>query len=79
MSVPPMEGGSGDPVGSPSPPSLVSANGITLTSISVEHFDTFAKEILARATNDMCEQMNVTIDRAVKRVNESSVLEHEHE
>ena len=55
------------------------ANGVTLTSVSVEHFDAFAKEILARATNDTREQMDVTIDRAAKRANENSVLEHEHE
>ncbi|EGI68432.1 hypothetical protein G5I_02914 [Acromyrmex echinatior] len=79
MSVPPMRGGPGDPGGSLSLPPLVFANGVTLTSVSVEHFDTFAKEILIGATNDMCEQMDVTIDRAAKRANESLVLEREHE
>ena len=69
MSVPSTGGGTGDRGGPSSPPSLVSANGVTLTSVSVEHFDAFAKEILARATNDTREQMDVTIDRAAKRAN----------
>ena len=51
-------------------------NGITLTSVSVEYFDAFVKEIRA---NDTYEQMDVTIDRAAKRANEDSAFEHEHE
>ncbi|EGI67662.1 hypothetical protein G5I_03707 [Acromyrmex echinatior] len=69
----------GDPGGPSSPPSLVSANGVTFTGVSVEHFDAFAKEIFARTTNDSREQMDVTMDRVAKRANENSVLEHEHE
>ena len=78
MSVPPG-GGTGGSRRAPSPPPLVSANGGTLTSVSVEHFDAFAKEIFARATNDSREQMDVTMNRTAKRVNEDSVLEYEHE
>ena len=77
--MPPTGGGTGDPGGPSSPPPLISANGVTLTSVSVVHFDAFAKEIFARATNDSREQMDVTIDRAAKRANEDSAFEHEHE
>ncbi|EGI58767.1 hypothetical protein G5I_13093 [Acromyrmex echinatior] len=69
----------GDPGGPSSPPPLISANGVTLTSVLVEHFDAFAKEIFARVTNDSREQIDVTMDGAGKRANEDSVLEHEHE
>ncbi|EGI63734.1 hypothetical protein G5I_07871 [Acromyrmex echinatior] len=57
MSVPPMGGGPGDPDRSSPPPPLISANNITLISVSIEYFDAFAKEILARTTNDTCKQL----------------------